>query len=99
MRNYIICCYSLYIPQISSGRFMIRPKCFYGWLKKINAHLTDRKEGLSDDEIDEAYSKLANLDYSTDPKKLNREVMNMIRTGDCRKEDLTVSGQGITLSL
>ena len=50
-------------------------------LKKINAHLTDRKEGLSDDEIDEAYSKLANLDYSTDPKKLNREVMNMIRTG------------------
>ena len=50
-------------------------------LKKINAHLTDRKEGLSDEEIDEAYSKLANLDYSTDPKTLNREVMNMIRTG------------------
>ena len=50
-------------------------------LKKINAHLTDRKEGLSDEEINEAYSKLANLDYSTDPKKLNREVMNMIRTG------------------
>lgn len=50
-------------------------------LKKINAHLTDRKEGLSDEEVDEAYSKLANLDYATDPKKLNREVMNMIRTG------------------
>lgn len=50
-------------------------------LKRINAHLTDRKEGLSDEEIDEAYSKLANLDYSTDPKQLNREVMNMIRTG------------------
>lgn len=50
-------------------------------LKKINAHLTDRKEGLSDEEINEAYCKLANLDYSTDPKKLNREVMNMIRTG------------------
>ena len=50
-------------------------------IRKINAHLTDRKEGLSDEEIDEAYSKLANLDYSTDPKQLNREVMNMIRTG------------------
>lgn len=50
-------------------------------LRKINAHLTDRKEGLSDEEIDAAYCKLANLDYSTDPKQLNREVMNMIRTG------------------
>lgn len=50
-------------------------------LKKINAHLTDRKEGLSDEEIDEAYSILASLDYSTDPKTLNKEVMNMIRTG------------------
>lgn len=50
-------------------------------LKKINAHLTDRKGGLSDEEIDEAYSKLANLDYSSDPQKLNREVLNMIRTG------------------
>ena len=50
-------------------------------LKRINAHLTDRKEGLSDEEVDEAYCKLANLDYSADPKKLNREVMNMIRTG------------------
>ena len=50
-------------------------------LRKINAHLTDRKEGLSDEEINEAYYKLANLDYSTDPKQLNREVMNMIRTG------------------
>jgi len=50
-------------------------------IRKINARLTDRKEGLSDEEIDEAYSKLANLDYSTDPKQLNREVMNMIRTG------------------
>ena len=50
-------------------------------LKRINAHLTDRKEGLSDEEVNEAYGKLANLDYSTDPNKLNREVMNMIRTG------------------
>lgn len=50
-------------------------------LQRINAHLTDRKEGLSDEEIDEAYGKLADLEFSTDPKKLNREVMNMIRTG------------------
>lgn len=50
-------------------------------LKRINAHLTDRKEGLSDEEIDEAYNKLANLDYSKDRNALNREVMNMIRTG------------------
>ena len=50
-------------------------------LKRINAHLTDRKEGLSDEEIDEAYNKLANLDYSKDRNALNHEVMNMIRTG------------------
>ena len=34
-------------------------------LKRINAHFTDRKEGLSDEEVNEAYSKLANLDYAT----------------------------------
>lgn len=50
-------------------------------LKKINAHLTDIKGGISDEEVDEAYSKLANLDLSTDPAMLNRQVMNMIRTG------------------
>ena len=50
-------------------------------LKKINAHLTERKGGLSDEETNEAYCKLANLDYFTEPKKLNQGVMNMIRTG------------------
>lgn len=64
-----------------SEKEVLYEHCVKRCLRRINAHLTDRKEGLSDEEIDEAYGKLANLDYSSDPKKLNREVMNMIRTG------------------